>query len=638
MSNLPTDYQTFIAQSRYARWDETNNRREHWTETVERYMNFMEQNLARTHDYKMPPKLKTELQDAITNLEVMPSMRSLMTAGAALSHENVAGYNCSYTPINHPRCFDEILYILMNGVGVGFSVERDDVNQLPLVNEHFEKSTTMITVDDSKSGWARSLRELIAMLYAGQKPEWDLSKIRPKGARLKTFGGRASGPQPLEDLFLFTTRLFEGAAGRKLYPLECHDLVCKIAEVVVVGGVRRSALISLSNLSDGRMRNAKSGQWWEENQQRALANNSVAYTEKPNMDAFMEEWLSLYNSKSGERGIFNRQASINQAAKNDRRDTNHKFGTNPCSEIILRPQQFCNLTEVVVRPEDTVETLENKVRLAAILGTFQSTLTEFKYLRKIWKHNTEEERLLGVSLTGIMDNAWMSTPKVAVLLPTLRLAAVRVNAAYAAELGIEQSTAITCVKPSGTVSQLVNSASGIHARYAPYYIRRVRGGLTDPLTRFLSDAGVPNEVDVTNPDIVVFDFPQRAPKDATVTDDMTALDQLELWLVYQENWCEHKPSVTVSVAEDEWMEVGAWVYKHFDQVSGISFLPKSDHTYRQAPYERISEEEYDVLVSKGPVCMDWSRLSEYELEDNTDSSQTLACSADGCEVVNIGEA
>lgn len=642
MIELPTDYQTFIATSRYARWLDEENRREYWGETVSRYVEFMEENLRKTHKYKMPKELKAELLDAIINLEVMPSMRGLMTAGAALNRENVAGYNCSYTPINHPRCFDEILYILMNGVGVGFSVERDDVNQLPIVNEHFEESTTMITVDDSKSGWARSLRELIAMLYAGQKPKWDTSKVRPKGARLKTMGGRASGPEPLEDLFVFTTRLFEGAAGRKLYPLECHDLVCKIAEVVVVGGVRRSALISLSNLSDGRMRNAKSGQWWEENQQRALANNSVAYTEKPGMDAFMEEWLSLYQSKSGERGIFNRQASVIQAAKNGRRDYSHKFGTNPCSEIILRPQQFCNLTEVVVRHDDTPSSIKRKIKLATILGTFQSTLTDFKYLRKIWKHNTENERLLGVSLTGIMDNRWMSGKNEKILLskvlPELRAVAVSVNADYAKQIGIEQSTAITCVKPSGTVSQLVNSASGIHARYAPYYIRRVRGGLTDPLTRFLSDAGVPNEVDVTNPDIVVFDFPQEAPTDATVTDDMTALDQLELWLAYQEFWCEHKPSVTVSVAEDEWMSVGAWVYDHFDQVSGISFLPKSDHTYRQAPYERITSLEYAKLCNSSPMKIDWSRLSEYELEDNTDASQTLACSADGCEIVDISAA
>ena len=638
MLNLPTDYQTFIATSRYARWIDSEARREYCPETVSRYMDFMEQHLYDKHKYKMPVDLKAELLDAIIGLEVMPSMRCLMTAGEALSRDNVAGYNCSYTPVNHPRCFDEILYILMNGVGVGFSVERDEISQLPIINEHFEDTESTITVEDSKAGWARALRELISLLYAGQKPQWDLSRIRPAGARLKTFGGRASGPEPLEDLFLFTVKTFDNAAGRRLNSLECHDLVCKIAEVVVVGGVRRSALISLSNLSDGRMRHAKSGQWWEENVQRSLANNSVVYTEKPGMDAFMEEWMALYQSKSGERGIFNREASKKQAAKNGRRDYEHSFGTNPCSEIILRPHQFCNLTEVVIRAEDTPDDVKRKIRLATILGTFQSTLTDFKYLRKIWKQNTEEERLLGVSLTGILDNKWMSgrgTYQLGNIIPELRREAVKTNEEYAKKLRIQQSAAITCVKPSGTVSQLVDSASGIHARYSPYYIRRVRGGIMDPLTRFLRDSGIPSEKDVTNPEVVVFDFPIKSPKGAIVTDDMSAIDQLELWLAYQEYWCEHKPSITVSVAEDEWMRVGAWVYDHFDEVSGISFLPKSDHTYRQAPYESIDKETYEALVKDSPSSIDWSLLSKYEVEDNTDSSQTLACSADGCEIVDI---
>ena len=635
--SLPTDYQTFIATSRYARWLDSENRREYWPETVNRYIEFMDQHLRVHNNYKMPADLKAELLDSIINLEVMPSMRGLMTAGAALTRENIAGYNCSYTPINHPRCFDEILYILMNGVGVGFSVERDEISQLPIVNEHFEDSSTVITVADSKAGWARALRELIAMLYAGQKPMIDYSLVRPAGSRLKTFGGRASGPEPLEDLFKFTVRLFEQAAGRRLTSLECHDLVCKIAEVVVVGGVRRSALISLSNLSDGRMRNAKSGQWWEDNVQRALANNSVAYSEKPGMDAFMEEWLSLYQSKSGERGIFNRQAAMKQAEKNGRRDTNFAFGTNPCSEIILRPHQFCNLTEVVVRASDNLDDLKRKVRLATILGTFQSTLTDFKYLRKVWKQNTEEERLLGVSLTGIFDSKWMTnkgTMQIAPNLKEMREVAIRTNKEYAKALKIQQSTAITCVKPSGTVSQLVDSASGIHPRYAPYYIRRVRGDIKDPLTRFLMDAGVPCEADVTNAEIMVFDFPQKAP--TTLKKPLTAIEHLELWKTYQDAWCEHKPSITVSVEEDEWMSVGAWVYENFDSVSGISFLPKSDHTYRQAPYEEISEEQYYQLVASSPKSIDWAGLYYYELEDNTDSSQTLACTADGCEVVNIG--
>lgn len=637
MIELPTDYQTFIATSRYARWLEEDGRREYWGETVSRYMDYMEEHLKAKHNYKMPAELKAELLDAILGLEVMPSMRCLMTAGPALKRENVAGYNCSYTPVNHPRCFDEILYILMNGVGVGFSVERDDINQLPIVNEHFENSTTIITVQDSKAGWARALRELIAMLYAGQVPVIDYSLVRPAGSRLKTFGGRASGPEPLEDLFKFTISIFKNAAGRRLYALECHDLVCKIAEVVVVGGVRRSALISLSNLSDGRMRNAKSGQWWEDNPQRALANNSVAYSEKPGMDAFMEEWVALYQSKSGERGIFNREAAKSQAAKNGRRKYDHQFGTNPCSEIILRPHQFCNLTEVVVRAEDDPDSLKRKVRLATILGTFQSTLTDFKYLRKIWKDNTEDERLLGVSLTGIFDNKMMVNKGAYQLAPNLkefRQEAVLTNAKYAKALGIPVSTAITCVKPSGTVSQLVDSASGIHPRYSEYYIRRVRGDIKDPLTQFLVDSGVPHEPDVMNPDnMMVFSFPQKSP--TTYKNELTAIEHLELWLCYQENWCEHKPSITVSVAEDEWMKVGSWVWDHFDDVSGISFLPKSDHSYRQAPYEAISKEEYDALVKESPKEIKWENLAEYELEDNTDSSQTLACSADGCEIVDI---
>ncbi len=634
--SLPTDYQTFIATSRYARWLDDEKRREYWPETVNRYVEYMDQHLQNKHDYKMDRVLKAELLDAIINLEVMPSMRALMTAGPALERENVSGYNCSYTPINHPRCFDEILYILMNGVGVGFSVERDDVNQLPIVNEHFENSTTVIRVADSKAGWARALRELISLLYAGHVPSWDLTDIRPAGSRLKTFGGRASGPAPLDDLFKFTVHIFKNAAGRKLYPMEAHDLVCKIAEVVVVGGVRRSALISLSNLSDGRIRNAKSGEWWTEHSHRALANNSVAYTDTPGMDAFMEEWLSLYQSKSGERGIFNRQAAQAQAAKNGRREYDHPFGTNPCSEIILRPHQFCNLTEVVVRAEDDFDSLKRKVRLATILGTFQSTLTDFKYLRKVWKQNTEEERLLGVSLTGIFDNKIMvgkGSYQVGPNLREMRQEAVMTNAKYAKQIGIPQSTAITCVKPSGTVSQLVDSASGIHPRYSEYYIRRVRGDVKDSLTTFLIDSGVPYEPDVMKPDsMVVFSFPQKSPTKVTT---LTAIEHLELWLAYQENWCEHKPSITVSVAEDEWMDVGAWVYKHFNEVSGISFLPKSDHTYRQAPYEEITKNEYDALVKASPKSITWARLSEYELEDNTESSQTFACTSDSCEVVDI---
>jgi ribonucleoside-diphosphate reductase alpha chain len=551
--------------------------------------------------------------------------------------------------VDNPRAFDETMYILMCGTGVGFSVERHNVEKLPIVNETMHDTDTVIKVGDSRPGWAKSLRELISLLYAGQIPKWDTSEVRPAGARLKTFGGRASGPAPLENLFNFCIKKFKGAAGRRLYPIECHDIMCKIGEVVVVGGVRRSALISLSNLNDDQMAHAKSGQWWDEPQkniyregQRALANNSVAYKEKPQMGTFMREWLSLYESGSGERGIFNRQSAQKQAAKNGRRDAEQDFGTNPCSEIILRPYQFCNLSEVVVRASDTQQTLTEKVRLATILGTFQSTLTDFKYLRKIWRNNTEEERLLGVSLTGIMDNAMMSGKSahlgknIGATLNALKEQAISTNAAMADQLGIPQSVAITCVKPSGTVSQLVDSASGIHARHNPYYIRTVRGDNKDPITQFMISQGIPAEPDVTKPDsTTVFSFPMKAPTGAVCREDMSAIEQLELWLTYQQHWCEHKPSVTITVKEHEWMEVGAWVYEHFDEVSGISFLPFSDYVYQQAVYQDISKEEYEEALSFMPKFIDWVKLQEFEKEDHTSGGRELACSAGVCEVVDI---
>ena len=642
-NTLPTDYQNFIALSRYARWKEDEQRRETWTETVDRYVDYISNHVKKKHDYEISNSLKYELEEALAGLSVMPSMRALMTAGPALDRCHVAGYNCAYIPVDSPRAFDETMYVLMCGTGVGFSVERENVDKLPIVNEHFEKSDTIIKVADSRPGWARALRELIAMLYAGQIPQWDVSEVRPAGARLKTFGGRASGPKPLEELFEFCIEKFTQAKNRRLYPLECHDIMCKIGEVVVVGGVRRSALISLSNLGDTQMRHAKSGQWWDNEGQRALANNSVAYRFKPDMDTFMREWLALYESKSGERGIFNRQSAINQAAKNGRRDTNHEFGCNPCSEIILRPYQFCNLTEVVVRETDTEESLIRKVKLATILGTFQSTLTEFKYLRKIWKDNTEEERLLGVSLTGIMDNALTSgkSPRIGKniegLLTRLRDVAVKTNKDVASKLGIPQSTAVTTVKPSGTVSQLVDSASGIHARHNEHYIRTVRGDNKDPLTKFMMAQGIPHEPDVMKPDsTTVFSFPMKPPSSAVCRKDMSAIEQLDIWLMYQKHWCEHKPSVTISVKEDEWLEVGSWVYNNFDDVSGISFLPFSEHTYKQAPYQDCDKKEYEDTLSIMPKNIDWTKLSDYEKEDTTKSAQTFACSGDSCEIVDIG--
>jgi len=627
-------YQNFIAKSRYSRFLQGDNRRENWAESVDRYFNFIEDKLANDHNYIVPRELSTELRNAVTNLELMPSMRAIMTAGKALERDNTAGYNCSYMPIDDPKAFDEAMYILLCGTGVGFSVEQKYVNQLPEVPDQLFDSKTTIVVSDSKEGWAKSLRQLIALLYSGEIPHWDISKVRPSGARLKTFGGRASGPGPLEELFKFTIAKFRCAAGRKLTSLECHDILCKIGEVVVVGGVRRSAMISLSELEDDRMRHAKSGNWWEQNGQRALANNSATYETKPDIGQFLQEWTSLYHSHSGERGIFSRAASKSQAAKNGRRDSDHDFGTNPCSEIILRPYQFCNLTEVVVRAEDTVEDLARKVRLATILGTYQSTMTHFPYLRKIWQKNTEEERLLGVSFTGIFDNKWMSTvcEDTQKKLEILKHVAVESNKETADALGINPSTAITCVKPSGTVSQLVDSASGIHPRHSVYYIRRVRGDKKDPLTQFMINQGVPYEDCVMRPEsTVVFSFPQKAPEGATLRNDLTAIDHLDVWLMYQRHWCEHKPSVTISVKEEEWMDVGAWVWRHFDEVSGVSFLPYDGGTYRQAPYEECTKQQYEELLAVVPKAIDWDTL--VEVDDNVKGAQELACSAGSCEIV-----
>jgi ribonucleoside-diphosphate reductase alpha chain len=627
---LPTDYQSFIHKSRYAKYfDKTG--RESWGDTVERYMNNVIIPLAGDDLYVK------KLRDAILNLEVMPSMRAMMTAGAALNRDNTAGYNCSYLPVDDPKSFDEAMFILLCGTGVGFSVERQYISKLPEVPTLFVSDTTIV-VKDSKEGWAKSFRQLLALLWAGEIPKWDISRVRPAGARLKTFGGRASGPGPLVDLFNFCIHTFKQAELRKLTSLECHDIMCKIGEVIVMGGVRRSAMISLSNLSDERMRHAKAGDWWVNTGHRALANNSVAYTEKPEMETFMREWLALVESKSGERGIFNREASKKQAAKNDRRDPYYDFGTNPCSEIILRPYQFCNLTEVVVRSTDTIEDLERKVRMATVLGTIQSTYTKFPYLRKVWQRNTEEERLLGVSLTGIMDNRLLTNENRGLdkTLEHLKDVAIITNSEWSSRLDIPEATAISCVKPSGTVSQLVDSASGIHPRHSPYYIRTVRGDINDPLTKLMMDQGIPSEPCVMKPDsTVVFSFPVKSPTSAVTRDDMSAIEQLELWLMYQRHWCEHKPSITCTVREHEWMAVGAFVYEHFDEMSGVSFLPHSDHTYQQAPYQDCTKDEYELLLSSMPEKIDWSKLSEYEQEDNTLSTQTLACTGDVCEVVDI---
>tara|TARA_R110002033_G_scaffold10120_1_gene33150 strand:- start:3451 stop:5424 length:1974 start_codon:yes stop_codon:yes gene_type:complete len=650
---LPTDYQTFIATSRYARWMEGEGRRETWGETVSRYMTNIVMPVTGDDSY-----IKS-IEQAILSLEVCPSMRSLMTAGPAAARDNTCMYNCSYLAIDDPKAFDEAMFILLCGTGVGFSVERQFIDSLPEVPTLFD-SETVIAVKDSKEGWAKAFRQVLALLWAGEIPKWNVEKVRPAGARLKTFGGRASGPAPLVDLFNFAVSTFKEAQGRKLSSIECHDLMCKVGEIVVVGGVRRSALISLSNLSDDRMRHAKSGKWWDEPElniyrygYRGMANNSVAYSEKPDSMSFMREWMALVESGSGERGIFNRQAAQKQAGKNGRRDTNYAFGTNPCSEIILRgPRidektnkpivgtggQFCNLTEAVVRATDTLEDLERKVKLATILGTIQSTYTKFPYLRKIWEKNTAEERLLGVSLTGIMDNPLMTTANngLAKTLKHLKEVAVATNAEWAERLGIPVSTAITCVKPSGTVSQLVDSSSGIHARHSPYYIRTVRGDNKDPLTQFMKDQGIPNEPESQKPDqTTVFSFPVKSPVSAICTKDTTALEQLEMWLMYQRHWCEHKPSVTINVKKDEWFGVGAFVYENFDEMSGVSFLPFDDHTYQQPPYQDCSKTDYETLLSVMPEKIDWTKLSNYELEDTTTGSQSLACSSGVCEIVDI---
>ena len=604
---------------------------------MERYFKFFDEHLSENQKFQLDPALRQELKDAVLNLEIMPSMRSLMTAGEALRRDNTAGYNCSYVAVNRVRAFDEILYILMCGTGVGFSVERQYVEKLPTIAEVFTDSDTTIVVQDSKAGWAKAFRELVSLLIGGQVPKWDLSKVRPAGARLKTFGGRASGPKPLEDLFRFTTDTFKRAAGRKLTSIECHDIVCKVAEIVVVGGVRRSALISLSNLTDERMRDAKTGAWWNDNPQRALANNSVAYKEKPEIGTFMDEWVSLYKSKSGERGIFNRAAAQKTVAKlGDRRDPNYEFGTNPCSEIILRDCEFCNLTEVIVRKEDTVSSLSRKIRLASILGTWQASLTHFPYLSSSWEKNCKEEALLGVSLTGILDNTMMrSTHDVAEILLNLKQVAIDTNKEWAGKIGINPAAAITCIKPSGTVSQLTDAASGIHPRHNQYYIRTVRADRKDPLCQMMMEMGFPAEPCVMKPDhTMVFSFPMKAEGSVT-RNDLSATEHLELWLTYQRHWCEHKPSITITVKENEWMEVGAFVYRHFDEISGISFLPHSDHSYRQAPYQDCTKEQYEELLAKMPKDVDWGKLKNYEKSDTTKSSQTMACSADGCELVDL---
>jgi ribonucleoside-triphosphate reductase len=629
-----TPYNTFIAKSRYSRYLDDKGRREHWDETVARYFDFMEKHLAEKQNYTLTKELRAELEQAVVGLDVVPSMRAIMTAGPALERQNVAAFNCSYLPIDDPKAFDEAMYILLCGTGVGFSVEQQYVSKLPEVPSQLYDSKTTIVVSDSKEGWAKSLRQLLALLYAGEIPKFDTSRVRPAGARLKTFGGRASGPGPLEELYKFCITKFKGAVGRRLSSLECHDILCKIGEVVVVGGVRRSAMISLSDLSDDKMAHAKAGNWWDGQGQRALANNSATYAETPSIGQFMREWSSIYESHSGERGIFNREASQKQAAKNGRRDANYAFGTNPCSEIILRPYQFCNLSSCIIRSSDDIDSISRKIRLATILGTFQASLTEFPYLRKIWEKNTKEEALLGVSMTGICDNTLLNNPDdegLPARLEKLRDLAVSTNAEFATAIGINQSVAVTAIKPEGTVSQLCSTASGIHPQHSKYYIRRVRADNKDPLTQFMIQAGFVAEPCVMKPDsTTVFSFPVAVADGALLREDLSAIQHLRLWLLFQRHYCEHKPSVTISVLENEWMDVGAWTFKHFDEVTGVSFLPMDLGTYRQAPYEEVDEETYNRLKLIVPESVDWNNFKEYD--DNVEGAQTLSCTAGGCEI------
>jgi ribonucleoside-triphosphate reductase len=629
-----TPYNTFIAKSRYSRYLDDKGRREHWNETVARYFDFMEKHLAEKQNYTLTKELRSELEQAVNDLSVVPSMRAVMTAGPALERQNVAAFNCSYLPIDDPKAFDEAMYILLCGTGVGFSVEQQYVSKLPEIPTKLYDSKTSIVVSDSKEGWAKSLRQLLALLYAGEIPKFDTSRVRPAGARLRTFGGRASGPGPLEELYKFCIAKFKGAVGRRLTSLECHDILCKIGEVVVVGGVRRSAMISLSDLSDDKMAHAKAGNWWDGQGQRALANNSATYSETPSIGQFMREWSSIYESHSGERGIFNREASQKQAAKNGRRDATYAFGTNPCSEIILRPYQFCNLSSCIIRSDDTFDTISNKIRLATILGTFQASLTDFPYLRKIWQKNTEEEALLGVSMTGICDNTLLNNPDdegLPARLEALRDLAVSTNAEFAAAIGINQSVAVTAIKPEGTVSQLCSTASGIHPQHSKYYIRRVRADNKDPLTQFMIQAGFVAEPCVMKPDsTTVFSFPVAVADGALLREDLTAIEHLRLWLIFQRHYCEHKPSVTISVLENEWMDVGAWTFKHFDEVTGVSFLPMDGGTYKQAPYEEVDEQTYNQLKMLVPKSVDWENFKEYD--DNVEGAQMLSCTAGGCSI------
>jgi len=622
----------FVYYRSYAKWIEEEGRRETWIETIDRYMDFMKGKLGKM----LKESEYEEVREAILKQEAMPSMRLLQFAGPAAEKTNVCAYNCSFVAPSRFEDFGEIIYISMCGTGVGFSVESKNIQSLPQIKNQTGKKLPTFVVPDTKEGWADAFVLGMKTWFSGSDIDFDFSLLRPAGARLKIMGGKSSGPKPLIDLLGFTRERILRRQGRHLRNIDAHDIICKIGECVVSGGVRRSALISLSDLDDQDMRDAKNGQFWINEGQRMLSNNSAVYNVKPTETEFLKEWISLMESGSGERGIFNRE-SLYKTLPKRRLEKSANFigemGTNPCGEIILRSRQFCNLSEVVARAEDTEEDLLRKIRVATILGTYQSTLTKFGYLSKEWKENCEEERLLGVSVTGQWDSKLSRDPK---MLAKLRLEAIRVNKIYAKRFGISESTCITAVKPSGTVSQTVDCASGMHPRHAPYYIRRVRISATDSLFKMMKDQGVPYHPEVgqnhDDANTFVLEFPMKAPDDAICKDDISALDQLEHWKVVKVNYTEHNPSVTISVGENEWIQVAHWLYQNWDIVGGLSFLPRSNHVYQLAPYEAIDEKTYKELTSKMPD-FDFSKIVTYELRDETEVKKELACVSGVCDIL-----
>jgi ribonucleoside-diphosphate reductase alpha chain len=632
-------YQQVIFKTRYARWVEEEGRRENWDETVKRYCDYFEDHLKEKHSHKIPRKVLKEVYDSIYNLEVMPSMRTLMTSGKALESAEVANYNCAFLVVDAVRAFSEHMYVLMCGAGSGFSVERRFTEKLPEVPEELHPSDTTIIVADSRKGWCAAYNQYLNLLFAGNIAKVNVDKVRKEGTRLKTFGGYASGPGPLLDLFKHTEEIFRGAQGRQLRPIEVFSIMCYIAQIVVVGGVRRSATIALFDKDDIEMRTAKSGYWFNDPKRKhyAMANISAVFETKPAAAEFMDIWRDLVASKAGEPGILNRKA-LWEGAEAIGRATRYEdgsripYGVNPCSEIVLQPYSFCNLTGAAIRPEDTLEDIKKKVRVATIIGTWQATVTDFDYLRKVWQSNVEDERLLGVCLAGIMDHPVLSqtTEESARWENELRELAWEVNKSIAEDIGINTTASVTAIKPAGNSGELYDVASGIHPRYAPYYIRSIRQSNGDPMTEFLKATGIPHEVSVQNARDSIFYFPVKSPEGAICAKDRTAIQQLEHWLHMKRNYATHTISATVYVREHEWIAVGAWVYDNFNEVTGLSFLPYDDHIYQQAPYTPCSAEDYEKARGKMPEEIDWSLLKHFEQSDSTTVSQEFACTGGSC--------